>query len=451
MSNFYTVQQLKQDVNANLPGNGISNIKSFQLSADKARRSLIGKMRPEELIRRAYLEEALYPDVNKYAVPDDMKYDDVIEIYRLAGYRNVDTLEHPMTLVYRRRFGQKRSSAANVMNIGYENGIKYARLFRPTGYQTPYNANQSNSSNFAYRVIDNCDSLNDNGTWNVSGNIVNLQSDRLKHVIGRASFSFDINDSTNVGTLSNFTLTPFDLSQFLQRGAVFAWLNIPLPKELLAVRLTMGSNLSDLSTDLYEATVNQPHDNNEFTDGWNLLKWMLQNLSMVGTPNPAALAYIQFEFTTTGKPIPGCNIDNIIARQGTVYEMVYNGSYIFRDAYTGAWKKFTTDNSDIIVAEEDTYDLLVDETTLAVMRESYKALPAAQSKIEAIGVVLTAKYAKFKMEHKSEGIMQSDSIHIFGNEYDGYSDDLEVGFGNQYGQYGSNGEQSPNSGASIIG
>ncbi len=449
---FYTVQQLKEDVNANLPGNGISNIQNFQLSLDKGRRALIGQMRPEELIRKSYLEEALYPDVNKYAVPEDMKYDDVIEIYRLAGYRNVDTMNHPLSLVYRRRFGQKRSSAANVMNIGYENGVKYARLFRPTGSQNPFNGNQNQSSaNCGYLVIDNCDSLNNNGTWNVSGNLVNLREDRLKHVIGRGSLSFDINDSDTTGTLSNFTLTPFNLANFLQKGATFAWLNIPLPKEILAVRLTMGSNLSDLTTDLYEATVNQPHDNNEFITGWNLLKWMLQNLTMVGTPNPAALAYIQFEFQTTGKPIPGCNIDNIIARQGTVYEMVYNSTYILRDAFTGAWKKFTTDNSDIIVAEEDTYDLLVDEVTLAVMRESYKALPAANSKIEAIGIVLQAKYKKFKMEHKSEGIMQSDSIHIFGNEYDGYSDDLEVGFGNQYGQFGSQGEQGPNNGASIIG
>lgn len=435
---LYDIYNIKEDVNANLPGGGIDQLTDFFLTFDKGRRAMIGKVRPEELIRTAYLENALYPDVDKYAVPVDMKYSDVIQIARLAGYRNVDTMEHPLELVYRRRFGQKRGGAANVMNIGYENGIKYARVFRPTaGNRNAIGANNNtNNLNCEYRVIHNCDSLNENGTWNVGGNVVNLKEDKLNHVIGHGSLSFDINDSSSSGFIQNFTLTPFSIFEFLKRGAEFAWLNIPIPREMISVNLTMGSNTDDLTTDLYTASVNSPHNNSEFITGWNLLKYMIPNLSMVGTPNPSLLTYIKFEFTTTGKAIPNCNIDNIILRQGQVYEMTYNSSYIIRDKTNGQWKKIPTDNSDIIVAEEDTYELLVDEITLAAQKESYQASPAAASSIDSVAARLAAKYKKFAMEHKSEGLLEMDSTHVFGNQYDGYSDDTMPGYGDQNGQNG---------------
>lgn len=442
---FYSMYNMKQDVNQNLPGGGIDQLTDFFKTFDKGRRAMIGKVRPEELIKTAYLESALYPDVDKYSVPEDIKYDDVIQIARLAGYRNVDTMEHPLELVYRRRFGQKRGSAANVMNIGYDNGIKYARIFRPTsGSRYGIGANNANNAlNCSYRVISNCDSLNDNGTWNVGGNVVNLREDRLKHVIGRGSLSFDINGSDTSGFIENFTLEPFSILEFFKRGAEFAWLNLSIPRELIAVRLTMGSNPDDLTTDLYQASVNSPHDNSEFIIGWNLLKYMLQNLTMVGTPNPSVLTYIRFEFETTGQPIPNCNLDNINLRQGEVYEMTYNSSYCVIDPTTGQWKKIPTQNSDLIVAEEDTYSLLVAETTLAAKIESYQATPAGASSIDDERTNLIQLYKKFKMEHKSEALLESDSYHVFGNMYDGYSDDTMPGFGNQYGQYGDDNAFGP--------
>ncbi len=331
---FYTIYQIKQDVSANLPGNGISQLTDFFSTFDKGRRAILGKVRPEELVRSSYLEDAFYPNVDQYSVPEDMKYDDVIQIKRLAGYRNVDTMEHPLELVYRRRFGQKRGSAANVMNIGYLNGTKYARLFRPAGARYPVN-NQSNPTTFL--SIQDCSSLTDNGIWNVGGNVVNLREDHLNHISGRGSLWFDINNSATDGFLENFSLTPFDLIAFLNRGAIFNWLDIGLPKELTSVKLVMGSDSTDRTNNYYYSTVNAPHDNNQFQTGWNLLKYMLNSIAWVGTPNPGALTWIRIEFTTTGQPIPSCHLDGIVARKGTVYEMEYNSSYMVRDSNTGVW------------------------------------------------------------------------------------------------------------------
>lgn len=420
MANFYTVGDLRQDMDSNLHAGGTAGLQDFYKTVDKGRRAVIGKVRPEELIRKAYIEQAFYPKVDRYAVPEDMKYDDIIDMNLLSGYRNVDTMVSPIESVYRRRFSQKRGGSRNVINIGYENGVKYAQIFRPNpGNRMGGNLNRPNCH---FQIITNCDSLSTNGTWNVGGNVVNLRVDQLNHVIGEASLSFDINNSSNTGFLENFTLTSINLLDFLNRGATFAWLDIPIPKRLLSVKLTLGSNAGNLTTDLFTATVNQPHDNNAFTTGWNLLKYMMNNLTVIGTPNPEAIIYIRFDFTTTGTSIPNCHLDNVVTRLGSVYEMTYNSAYMFIDAFSGAWKKISTATSDIIVAEEDTYQLLLKESTLAAQQELYGSGIAAQSDVDDIASDLIGLYITFKKEHKSEAILQQDDEYIFGNIYDGYSD-----------------------------
>lgn len=433
MSNFYTVGTLRIDIDSNLHAGGTSGLQDFYRTVDKGRRAVIGKVRPEELIRKAYIEQALYPHVDRYAIPEDMKYSDIIDLNLLAGYRNVDTMNYPLEVVYRRRFDQKRAGSHNIVNIGYENGVKYARIFSPLrGGREGANNSLPNAPQF--QVINNCDSLTANGTWNVGGNVVNLRLDELNHVIGHGSLSFDINNSSTTGFIENFGLTAVDLHTFLQRGATFAWLNLPIPKEMLAVKITLGSSL----TDVYTATVNQPHDNNVFTDGWNLLKYMMNNLTVVGTPNPSAITYVRFDFTTTGQPIPNCHLDNIICRMGRVYEMTYNSAYMFIDAFTGAWKKIPTANSDIIVAEEDTYQLLLKESTLAAQQELYGSAYGAQSDVQNVAEELVGLYKTFKKEHKSEMVLPQDEARVYGNIYDGYSETPMPGSGFYNGDGGWN-------------
>lgn len=421
--NFYTVFNLKQDMDSDLHSGGVSGLQNFYNTLDKGRRAMIGKVRPEELIRKSNLEQALYPHVDRYSVPEDLKYDDVIELNMLSGNRNVDTMDHPMELVYRRRFGQKRGGAANVINIGYENGVKYSRIYRPRGIAGRYGGN----SMYRFQIINNCDSLSENGSWNVSGNVVGLKVDELNHVIGHGSLKFDIDSSSTTGFIQNISLTAFDLNDFLQIGATFAWLDLPVPKEMLAVKIYMGSDTSNLTTDFYSSTVNQPHDNNTFTTGWNLLKWMLNDLSSTGTPNPKALTWIRIEFTTTGQPIPNCHLDNIVARMGAVYQITYNSSYCFMNANNNAFKKFASATSDLVVAEEDTYNLLRLECTIEAMKEIYGNSAAASQDFSDKITERDQAYRIFKMEHKSEAAVQEEDSHVFGNQYDGYTGDIMPG------------------------
>ncbi len=408
MSHF-TVYNLVQDVTAKIHGGSINDI---QRALDEGRRNMIGNIKPPEMIRSAYMEQALYDQVNKYAIPEDLKYDDIIEVKMLASYRNVDTLQHPLELVYKRQFDQKRKNARNVISITNENGVKYAQIYHPRGLKE-----------CQHLVVNDVDSLTKNGTWNVGGNVGNLRLDELNHITGHASLLFDINNSSNTGFIENFTMNAVDISTYLNTGAAFAWFSIPIPKEMIAVKLTLGSDSANLTNDIYFATVNQPHDNNQFTDGWNLLKYMLNNLSFVGTPNPKAITYLRFDFTTTGQPIPNCNLDNVVVRKGVVYETFYNSQYCLIDATTRAWKQRTTANSDIIVAEEDTYSILMLETALVVQEELYANNFGAATDVSAIKSQLYDKYAQYRLNHTDEALEPTESSYVLGNMYDGYTTD----------------------------
>lgn len=412
----YTVYNIQQDVVAKIHGGEIDN---FQRALDEGRRNMIKNITPTEMIRKGYMEQALYDQVNKYSTADDMSYDNLIEIKMLSNYRNVDTLDHPLDLVYRRNFDQKRRNAKNVIAIEYENGVKYALINHPRGLRE-----------CQHLVVNNVDSLTSNGSWNVGGNVVNLRLDELNHITGRASLSFDINDSDSAGFIENFTMNPIDMSDYLNVGACFTWLSLPIPENMIAVKLTLGSNTSDLTTDIYTSTVNQPHDNNAFVDMWNLLKYMLNNLNSTGNPNPKNIGYIRFDFTTTGQPIPGCNIDNVVIRKGVVYEMVYNSAFCLIDARTKAWKQRTTANSDILPLEEDTYQILMLETALVVQKELYANNFGAQTDVSEIQSDLVQAYQMYRLNHTDESIEPDEYTYVLGDFMSGYATES---INNEYG------------------
>ncbi len=385
----YTVYDLIQDVKRKIHGGTPPT--DIQAPLDEGRRNMLKNVMPPEMKREAYIEQAIYDQVERYAVPEDVKYEDIVDIKELDKYRDLDSVAKPLAHVYQRQFNMKNRS--NIFSINWSSGVKTMSIYRPRHLHK-----------FGHIVINEINSLNKNGTWNTSGNVVNLRLDELNHITRKASLSFDINDSGASGSIENFTMTPVDISDYLNIGAAFSWLSIPIPKEMLSVKLTLGSNQSDLTTDYYYATVNQPHDNNEFVNGWNLLKYMLNNLSSIGNPNPKSIGYIRFDFNTTGKPIPNCNIDSLIARKGYVYEMIYNSSHCLIDAFTRAWKKKTTTNSDQFPFEEDTYQILMLETALVVQKDLFANNIGASFDVTGIENDLGAAYNAYYDNHKEEFI-----------------------------------------------
>lgn len=403
----YTTGQLIKDATRKLSGAAVSQSTDFFGAVDEARRLMLSKIRPVELVREAYIEQAVYDQVNQYAVPEDLNYDNLVEIKMLHGYRNIDTFAHPLKIVYNRRFDQKRRSAKNVCAITWNNGVKYLRIFNPTGLQK-----------CTEMQIHNANSLDKNGTWNVGGNVVNLSMDRLKYIAGTGALRFDINSSSTTGFIENTTMNPVDMTAYIQIGAAFTWFDTELPKEILSVMITLESSPGNS----YQYSVNQSHDNTNFIKNWNLLKFPLDpnnGLVINGTPDPKQITGIRFEFTTAGtQPVYGCHLDNMVLRKGVVYQALYEASYCFIDAQTNAWKQYSDKNSDLIPLEEDAYQILMMFTAITLMNDLGKKSQTKDMQAE-LDILIKA----YRMAHKSEQIPRQDSTYIHGNMYDGYMDD----------------------------
>lgn len=403
----YTVYNIIRDIERKIHGSTITD--SFPPQLDEGRRNMTKIISPPEMKRSAFIEYGLYDEVERYAIPEDVSYEDIVDIGEIDKDKNLDTIAKPIAHVYQRQFDQKRRD--NIFSINWDNGIKTMSIYRPKGLKR-----------HQHLVINDLDTLSDNGSWNTSGNVVNLRLDELNHVSKKASLSFDINASSAYGSISNFTMTPVNIFDYMNTGAAFSWLSFPIPQNLISVKLTLGSNQSDLETDYFYQTVQQPHDNNEFTTGWSLLKFMLSNMNSVGNPNPKSIGYIRFDFNTTGEAIPACNIDSLVVRKGKIYQITYNSSYCLIDARTRAWKKMTTANSDEFPFEEDTYQILMLETALVVQKDIYANNIGASYDVSGIENELASAYQIYFGNHKEEVIEPEQYTDSMGRMAYGYTE-----------------------------
>lgn len=407
----YTVYDLIQDVRVKIHGAGIPQ--TIQQFLDEGRRNMIKRVRPPEMMREAYIEQALYPRVDVYACPEDLKYGNVTDIKVLSHYKNLDSLWRPLAQLYKR--DADRKDRDNVYSVNWKNGAKLMTINHPRGLKE-----------CDHLIINECNSLTKNGTWNVGGNVVNLRLDELNHITKKASLSFDINDSSTTGFIQNFTMNPVNLIDYMNTGAAFVWVNIPIPKNMVAIKFLFGSDATDLTTDYFYQTVAHPHDNNTFMTMWNLMKYMFNALNSEGNPNPKAISWVRVEFVTNGEAIPSCNLDAINARKGEVYEMTYNSSWCLIDALTGAWKPKTTSNSDYFPFEEDTYQLLMLETALVIQKYLYANNSGAKSDITDIEDELEKSYIQYRKDHKDQFIEPEQFTQVMGRQ--------QYGLYYQYGQ-----------------
>ena len=416
----YTVANIVRDIDRKLHTGGTSLTRDFFGALDEGRRSMIAKLKPDELQRTVTIEQALYDQVDQYAVPDDLDEENIIDIKAMSQDRNVNTMNHPLEFVYRSRFDEKRRHARNVFTIIHDSGVKYIKLYHPRGLKT-----------HTSRVINDASSLSDNGTWNTGGNIVNLQVDKLNYISKKYSLKFDFNNSGTTGFIENFTMDSVSIKDYLDIGAIFTWMNVPVFNIVSSITMRIGSSL----TDYYSITINSPHNNNQFVVGQNMLKFALEDMTMTGLPNPDAITYVRLEFSTTGQVMTGVNIDNIVARKGLVYDITYQSAFCFIDAVSQEFKQFATANSDYVALEEDTYQILMLETAKTILQESYGNSNRANDDIEKIKAQLSDAYGVYEGNHKDQSVQPHQTVYIFGNMYDGYTDDSLADNDDREGKY----------------
>lgn len=284
--------------------------------------NLLNVCDPVDTIRKSTLTNAVYDDVYNYTAPSDLKDDKVIDIRPQVNRTVNDNFNNTGI----EQFDLKKDN--NSLTVEYNSGVKTLRISKTLTTGT---------------TLNDASTTTDNGTWTAGGNASNLEADSLNKVSGSASLKFDLDASGSSGYIINSTMTAVDLTDYVNTGALFVYVYIPDATAITAIRLDWGSDASNY----YYRSVTASHDNTSFTTGWNLLRFDWSGSTPVGTSVNTAITYAKITFTYDGTATPSCRVDNIVARLGSIYEIVYYSNYLFRNA-AGTWQEKPTADSDYI-------------------------------------------------------------------------------------------------------
>lgn len=333
-----TIADLKADVTRKLHGTSLSEVLSFESVAGEAARNVLARINPNETIRTATIDNAVFDDVTRYAAPSDIKGDKVIDVYPQVNRMGADNF----TRVFPESFD--REATQNTLSVENRNGLKFLRLREEVS--TPMTV-----------VTD----VNSATGWSVSNGASNLQLDQLNFVTGNASIRFDISGSA--AAIENSTLSAVDLSTIDEQTSLFVWVFIPNGTTVSSFTGRIGSSASNY----FSKTVTVTHAGQAFSEGWNLLRFSFDGATETGTVDWSAITYVRIDFTFNGDA-NNFRLDSIVAGIGEIYEIKYYTRFLFKSA-DGVYKEMPTLDTDTIELETDAYNILMYEVAYLLSQE----------------------------------------------------------------------------------
>lgn len=335
-----TISRLKADLEASLHGTTLNQITGLDNLINRAARQLLLDCDPAETRRIAQFTNPIYDKVFDYVVPDDLKGTKIIDIRPQVGRGLTDRYVH----LYNQDFdvGKDFTTQPN-FTIQHNTGVKTIRI------------DATNVTTGA--LIDQAQSITANGLWSVAVNASDLREDNLQFITGTQSLAFDLANTGvagSIGTISNATLTPQDLSNYEDNGAIFFYMYFPTGADITSVEVRWGSGAGDYWTSTQTTTF----FGLAFQNGWNLLKADWGTATKVNLPVVTAVNYLDFIITYDGSLQTAVRLNNVIAKLGKLMEIEYYSKFIFRDATTGAFQEEVSDVSNLVNLDTESYNLL---------------------------------------------------------------------------------------------
>jgi hypothetical protein len=334
----YLVSQLKTDLTGMLHGTSLNKVQGVDELIARAGRQLMLDVDPQETIRIAQIDNALYDQVYDYAAPSDLKGDKIIDIRPQVGRQVGDDIGQQ----YSREFDQYKDN--NKFSIKNNNGVKSVRVSKSVGEGLLLSE------------------MNATTGWTAAGGASNLALDTVTYASGSSSLSFDVTGSTT-STLTNSTLTAVDLSEHSGKSALFSYVYLPTASQVTSVTLKWGSSDSAY----YSKTVTTAHPTSTFQNGWNLLRFDWSGATETGTVDDSAIDYVQVSIVHTASG-SGYRVDGIYSKMPSKYEIEYYSKYAFRTS-AGTWGELVTSDTDIINLDTESYNLLLNQCALLAFQQ----------------------------------------------------------------------------------
>lgn len=332
----YDISKLKSDLEGELHGTTLNQIQGVNALINRSARDILLDVDPQETKRIVQFTAPIFNSVVDYGLAADVKGNKIIDIRPQVNRLPRDI----WTQAYNQAFDiakQNIYSLADMFTINFNNGLKTIRVNAPF-LPAPI-------------VLNNADSLNDNGTWNVGGGASNLTVNNQNFVSTAGSLQFNL--PNGAGFLENSTMGVLNLTNELNQGTFFLYAYMPTGSQYTSVELRWGTN----STNYYAVTATQTQQNTVFQNGWNLLQFPWLGATVVGAPNPTSIGYLRVTFNTTAIQT-AAGLNQITVALGNILEYEYYSKYLFRDAITGAFQETVTADSNLINLDTETYPLI---------------------------------------------------------------------------------------------
>lgn len=327
----YSVTQANIDLAAALHGTNLNKIQSLSSLHNRTARQLIADIDPQETIRKVLTTTPLFNSVWDYACPSDLKGNRIIDIspqyYRDPSQIISQTFNQPFDI------DKNLSTINSEFTIQFNNAVKTIRINDTT---LPMGT-----------VIDACDATTG---WTANSTASNLTEDNVNFASGSGSLSFNV--TTGTGSISKTLASTLNLSAQLNQASWFYYLYLPTGSQLTNTEIRIGSS----SSNYYSRVLTVTNEGNAFATGWNLIRGDWLGATVVGTPDVTNIAYVDILVTVTANQT-GVKVDNIISTMGVYRTVEYYSKSLFRDAITGAFQETTTDNSNFINLDTESYNL----------------------------------------------------------------------------------------------
>lgn len=228
------------------------------------------------------------------------------------------------------------------------------------------------------------DTSSGGGLWEAFGGVGSVSQNTSDYTEGGASLSYTIGSSSNTTAgIVNSSLDEIDLSDYFNGDSslfVDTYINSTTGVNSFTIRIGTSSS------NYYHKTVTSKHDGTEFVSGVNTLRFDLTNLSSVGTPSTGSVSYIAVYMNkeTTKVSETGYYFDNMKVVKGIGNYIKYYSDYGWVSS-AGAYKADSTSDTDIVVANNSEYELIVQYGIKIAAKEvrEYEIAKDAQQEIDS--------------------------------------------------------------------
>lgn len=282
----------------------------------------------------------IFDGVNTYVPPSDMRGDAILGIRPYVGSKNVvnTSLDRNQTAEFDRNLFFE--DAEGKYAVEYNQGTKILRL----------NPRFDTARNY---ILHSCDAYNDNGTWVGTDDANTVATDAGLYTEGSGSVSFNITAAAGTATLTNDPIaTPVNISSAIRgKSFVFADLYLPSSSAFTSAQLRYGSS----SSAYYQNSVTTQFTGSAFKQGWNLLGFNWNTATPTGSPDTSAIDFLRFQlaYSIGIGDQTGLHLDNIVLRDGDLYEIKYYTKNVILDDDGTTYKSAFNEDADTLIFNEE--------------------------------------------------------------------------------------------------